>query len=79
MQVYKAVLGGSSVVAVKVLHETDEAADFGQEIAILRSCRHSNIVQFQVGLGRLALSQHGVQSMCMPPLAADVFAFCLHS
>lgn len=47
-QVYKAMLGGSSIVAVKVLHETDEAADFGQEIAILRSCRHSNIVQFQV-------------------------------
>lgn len=50
MQVYKAVLGGSSLVAVKVLHETEEAANFGHEIAILRACRHSNIVQFQVGL-----------------------------
>ena len=45
---FKAVLGGASTVAVKVLHDTEEAADFGHEIAILRSCRHSNIVQFQV-------------------------------
>ncbi|KAK9806572.1 hypothetical protein WJX73_003484 [Symbiochloris irregularis] len=57
-KVYKAVLGGASTVAVKVLHDAEAAADFGHEIAILRSCRHSNIVQFQgacVRQGRVML------------------------
>ena len=48
MQVYRAVLSGMTSVAVKVLHEHDEDMNFGREIAILRSCRHSNIVQFLV-------------------------------
>ena len=48
-QVYRAMLGGMTQVAVKVLHERDEDISFAREIAILRSCRHSNIVQFLVG------------------------------
>ena len=50
-QVYKAVLGGVQTVAVKMLAgQQDPAAQakFCREVAILRSCRNSNIVQFQV-------------------------------
>jgi hypothetical protein len=36
-------------VAVKVLHDADVGGvNFVREIAILKGCRHSNIVQFQV-------------------------------
>ena len=48
LQVYKAIRGGSQPVAVKVLHDREEGPDFGQEIALLKACRHSNIVAFQV-------------------------------
>jgi hypothetical protein len=47
-KVYKAMRNGSQPVAVKLLHETEEEKDFGNEIAILKNSRHSNIVQFQV-------------------------------
>lgn len=49
-QVFKAVRGGVQVVAVKVLHDMGEeqSSNFGHEIAVLKSCRHPNIVQFQV-------------------------------
>ena len=47
-QVYRAMLGSMTQVAVKVLHESDGDRSFAREIAILRSCRHSNIVQFLV-------------------------------
>ena len=48
-QVFKAVRGGVQFVAVKVLHDLSEeqSSDFGHEIAVLKSCRHPNIVQFQ--------------------------------
>jgi hypothetical protein len=49
-QVYKAVLGGVQTVAVKMLGgQQDHAAQvkFCREVAILRSCRASNVVQFQ--------------------------------
>lgn len=47
---YKAVLGGVQTVAVKVLQgqEPGEQAKFCREVAILRSCRNSHIVQFLV-------------------------------
>jgi hypothetical protein len=39
------------VVAVKVLHDAEVGGvNFTREIAILKGCRHSNIVQFQVSL-----------------------------
>ncbi len=48
-QVFKAVRGGVQFVAVKVLHDLSEeqSSSFGHEIAVLKSCRHPNIVQFQ--------------------------------
>ncbi|KAI3432258.1 hypothetical protein D9Q98_003819 [Chlorella vulgaris] len=48
-QVYKAFLYGVHPVAVKVFHTQDDVPtdDFWREISILRTCRHSNIVQFQ--------------------------------
>lgn len=48
LQVYKAMRSSSQPVAVKVLHEDRDCPDFGQEIALLKACRHSNIVAFQV-------------------------------
>lgn len=37
------------MVAVKVLHDAEVGGvNFTREIAILKGCRHSNIVQFQV-------------------------------
>lgn len=49
-QVYKAFLYGVHPVAVKVFQTQDDvpADDFWREISILRTCRHGNIVQFQV-------------------------------
>lgn len=49
LQVYKACLYGVHPVAVKVFQTQDDlpADDFWKEISILRTCRHSNIVQFQ--------------------------------
>ena len=47
------MLGGSQVAA-KVLHESD-GGSFAREIAILRSCRHSNIVQFLVRMCQCCL------------------------
>lgn len=39
------------MVAVKVLHDAEVGGvNFTREIAILKGCRHSNIVQFQVSL-----------------------------
>jgi serine/threonine protein kinase len=46
--VYKAIRGEVQSVAVKVLKNKEEHATFGREIAILKNCRHPNIVQFQV-------------------------------
>lgn len=48
-QVFKALRGGVQVVAVKVLkdEEVGGVASFIREIAILKGCRHTNIVQFQ--------------------------------
>ena len=67
VQVYRAVLSGMTSVAVKVLHEHDEDMNFGREIAILRSCRHSNIVQFLVRThGSFQCSQ--VLPSATPPL-----------
>ncbi|KAK9839800.1 hypothetical protein WJX81_002595 [Elliptochloris bilobata] len=59
-KVFKAVRGGVQVVAVKVLHDMSEeqSSKFGHEIAVLKSCRHPNIVQFQgaaIPDGRLML------------------------
>lgn len=49
LQVFKALRGGVQVVAVKVLHDAEVGGmNFVREIAILKGCRHSNIVQFQV-------------------------------
>ena len=49
LQVFKALRGGVQVVAVKVLHDAEVGGvNFTREIAILKGCRHSNIVQFQV-------------------------------
>ncbi len=49
VQVFKALRGGVQVVAVKVLHDAEVGGvNFTREIAILKGCRHSNIVQFQV-------------------------------
>ncbi len=52
---FKAVRGGVQVVAVKVLHDMSEeqSANFGHEIAVLKSCRHPNIVQFQARPSRM--------------------------
>ena len=37
------------MVAVKILHDAEVGSmNFVREIAILKGCRHSNIVQFQV-------------------------------
>ena len=49
LQVFKALRGGVQVVAVKVLHDAEVGGmNFVREIAILKGCRHTNIVQFQV-------------------------------
>lgn len=48
VQVFKATRGGVQSVAVKVLKNKEDHATFGREIAILKNCRHPNIVQFQV-------------------------------
>jgi hypothetical protein len=46
--VFKALRGGVQTVAVKILHDAEVGGDkFVREIAILKGCRHSNIVQFQ--------------------------------
>lgn len=49
---FKALRGGVQVVAVKVLkdEEVGGVASFIREIAILKGCRHTNIVQFQARL-----------------------------
>ena len=47
-QVFRALRGGVQVVAVKVLHDAEAGGlSFVREIAILKGCRHTNIVQFQ--------------------------------
>ena len=47
-QVFKALRGGVQVVAVKLLHDAEVGGmNFVREIAILKGCRHTNIVQFQ--------------------------------
>eukprot|EP00884_Botryococcus_braunii_P000598 jgi/Botrbrau1/10539/Bobra.7_1s0018.2 len=46
-KVYKAIRGEVQNVAIKVLKNKEEHATFGREIAILKNCRHPNIVQFQ--------------------------------
>ena len=49
LQVFKALRGGVQIVAVKLLHDAEVGGmNFVREIAILKGCRHSNIVQFQV-------------------------------
>lgn len=49
---YKAILNGVSPVAVKVLKDQSLGSRdaFWREVALLKSLRNSNIVQFQVGL-----------------------------
>ena len=48
LQVFKALRGGVQVVAVKLLHDAEVGGmNFVREIAILKGCRHTNIVQFQ--------------------------------
>ena len=51
MQVLKATLNGVSPVAIKVLKDQSLASRevFWREVAMLKSLRNSNIVQFQVG------------------------------
>ena len=66
------MLGGLTQVAVKVLHERDEDRSFAREIAILRSCRHSNVVQFLVRLQQALL----VPCTCMA-YAQLVLGLCL--
>ena len=48
---FKATLNGVSPVAVKVLKDQSLASRdvFWREVALLKSLRNSNIVQFQVG------------------------------
>ena len=48
MQVYKAVMDGSTVVAVKFVQgqSRKEQERFEREVSILKSLRHTNIVQF---------------------------------
>ncbi|BDA50936.1 probable serine/threonine-protein kinase DDB_G0267514 at C-terminar half [Coccomyxa sp. Obi] len=47
-KVFKALRGGVQTVAVKILHDAEVGGvNFTREIAILKGCRHSNIVQFQ--------------------------------
>ncbi len=48
MQVFKATRGEVQPVAVKILKNKEDSSTFGREIAILKNCRHPNIVQFQV-------------------------------
>ena len=80
LQVYRAVLSGMTSVAVKVLHENDQDVNFGREIAILRSCRHSNIVQFLVrlraGLG-LLVHLHGAPPAQCPFYRAVLLQACV--
>lgn len=53
-QVFKALRGGVQTVAVKILHDAELGGDkFVREIAILKGCRHSNIVQFQASNNRI--------------------------
>jgi hypothetical protein len=62
-QVFKALRGGVQVVAVKVLHDAEGGGlSFVREIAILKGCRHSNIVQFQAR----------VLPVCLPDQAAHM-------
>lgn len=58
VQVFKALRGGVQPVAVKILHDSDVGGvNFVREIAILKGCRHSNIVQFQAMSNALLLPQ----------------------
>ena len=51
VQVFKATLNGVSPVAVKVLKDQSMSSreTFWREVALLKSLRNSNVVQFQVG------------------------------
>lgn len=62
MQVFKAMRSSSQPVAVKILHEHQECPDFGQEIALLKACRHSNIVAFQASIPFSTLLARGAGS-----------------
>ena len=90
-RVFRGLRGGVQPVALKVLHdgsaaaaEADDRAAFSREVAILRACRHPNIVAFagvsQAADGRLLL----VTEYCAGgdlwralarPAAADLFAW----
>ena len=67
MQVFKALRGGVQVVAVKILHDAEVGSfNFVREIAILKGCRHTNIVQFQVcPLNFTTLHQHLMPHFCL--------------
>jgi hypothetical protein len=54
-KVYKAQLHGVQTVAVKLLstRSPEQLVKFSNEITILKSCRNSNIVQFQVRMETL--------------------------
>ena len=66
VQVYRATIDGVQEVAVKVFHDvhnTMQQADILREVAILKSCRDRNIVQFlgaciMVRSGRLLSITH---------------------
>ncbi|GAB4814549.1 hypothetical protein N2152v2_001595 [Parachlorella kessleri] len=68
-KVYKALRGGVSDVAVKVLlADASEDEDFRREVAILRSCRDSHVVQF---LG--ACLRPGLTMLVTEFMGRDVF------
>ena len=55
------------MVAVKILHDAEVGSvNFVREIAILKGCRHTNIVQFQVcPLKPTTPHQHRMPHRCL--------------
>lgn len=64
MQVYKALMDGSTLVAVKFVQgqSRKEQERFEREVIILKSLRHTNIVQVCSAMPQLIMIMQSLQS-----------------